>query len=124
MSSRGRPKKKRAYDTTLRKEQAAGTRDDIVAAAAAILKTGVRPEQLSFAEVADRAGIAIRTVYRHFAEPGDLLQAVAAKAVESFELSSELPLAEQLARFHRGLSAEPAMFRVFVAAPIRREVKL
>lgn len=60
---------RRRYDTTLRRQQAAGTRERIVAAGAALLHdTSIRNwRALTIRAVAERAGVNERTVYRHFA---------------------------------------------------------
>lgn len=120
-------RKKRAYDASGRRAEAELTRERIVDAAAKLLH-GVRPESLSYADVADRSGVAVRTVYRHFPETVDLLRAVAKRTISRFaagglaESRSEAAL--QLAELHRLLSAEPTLFRIFMAAPIRGELDL
>jgi AcrR family transcriptional regulator len=56
---------RRAYESPLRQEQAAATRDRILEATAALLGDE-HPATLSIPAVAGRAGVSIRTVYRHF----------------------------------------------------------
>jgi AcrR family transcriptional regulator len=122
-----KPRKKRAYDTSGRREEAEHTTERIVEAASVLLHH-VRPENLSYADVAERSGVAARTVYRHFPEPKDLLRAVARSTIARFAASgiskSRVEGAEQLGTFHRMLSAEPALFRIFMAAPIRSELDM
>ncbi len=54
----------RRYDSRLRDDQVADTKDRILRAFAAELGAGV--EEFSIARVAERAGVAVRTVYHHF----------------------------------------------------------
>lgn len=68
-------KKKRAYSSPLRKEQAAVTRGRIVQAAVGVLAEHPSAE-MSNESVARAAGIAPRTVYRHFPARAALLDAV------------------------------------------------
>ena len=69
------PKDKRAYVSPLRERQAATTRDRIVAAAITLLAE--HPEtELSHETVALAAGIATRTVYRHFPSRSRLLDSI------------------------------------------------
>jgi AcrR family transcriptional regulator len=63
-----------AYDSPLRREQAEQTRARIVAAALDLIVGGV--EGLTMPEVAKAAGVALRTVFRHFPTRDDLLDAV------------------------------------------------
>jgi AcrR family transcriptional regulator len=67
----------RSYTSPLRAEQAAATRDRIIAAAVELLaeEHGGDP---AMPEVAERAGVSVRTAYRHFATRDDLLDAVVA----------------------------------------------
>jgi AcrR family transcriptional regulator len=117
-----RPPKKRAYDVSGRREEAQKTTDRIVEVATELLQT-VRPESLSYADVAERSGIAVRTVYRHFPELQDLLAAVAKAAIARFAPegmpTTRADVVPALAAFHRMLSERPALYRVVVAAPVR-----
>jgi AcrR family transcriptional regulator len=61
------------YDSPLRREQAAQTRSRIVGAALDLIVDGV--EGLTMQEVAKAAGVALRTVFRHFPTREDLLDA-------------------------------------------------
>lgn len=69
---------RRRYDGRLRRTQAAGTRERIVAAGAEILReSSIRDwESLTLRAVAARAGVNERTVYRHFASERGLRDAV------------------------------------------------
>lgn len=61
------------YDSPLRREQAEQTRARIVAAALELIVGGV--EGLTMQDVAKAAGVALRTVFRHFPTRDDLLDA-------------------------------------------------
>lgn len=117
-------KKKRSYDASGRQAEADRTRERIVDAATRLLHR-VRPESLSYADVAAASGVAVRTVYRHFPETPALLRAVAQRTIGRFAgggVSQDRPQGvSQLAELHRMLSAEPSLFRVFLAAPVRGE---
>ena len=69
---------RRRYDSTLRRERAAETRERIVAAGAELLRgTSIRDwGALTIRAVAERAGVNERTVYRHFANERHLRDAV------------------------------------------------
>ncbi|HVN51183.1 MAG TPA: helix-turn-helix domain-containing protein [Acidimicrobiales bacterium] len=69
---------RRRYDGTRRREQAAGTRDRIVAAACMLLReSSIRDwRAVTIGAVADRAGVNPRTVYRHFTNERGLRDAV------------------------------------------------
>ena len=75
-SERVRPR--RPYDGTLRRERAAETRTRIVAAGAELLRgSSIRDwHALTLRAVATHAGVAERTVYRHFANERVLRDAV------------------------------------------------
>ena len=62
-----------SYDSPLRREQAELTRSRIVGAAADLIVGGA--EGLTMQEVAKAAGVALRTVFRHFPTREDLLDA-------------------------------------------------
>jgi AcrR family transcriptional regulator len=67
----------RPYRSPLRDEQAEQTRDRIVRAAVDLLSEG-GADDVSMRDVAERAGVAVRTVYRSFATRDDLLDGVIA----------------------------------------------
>lgn len=122
------PAPRRPYDRTRRLADALETRAGIVEAALRLLRT-VRPEDLSLADVAEEAGVAVRTVYRHFPSPADLREAAARAFVR--RLSAPLPgglaksfpeLPEQLGHVQRQLSKEPSLYPLFFALPARSEV--
>jgi AcrR family transcriptional regulator len=65
----------RSYSSPLRAEQAEATRERIVQAAVDLLSEGDAGD-LSMADVAARAGVSVRTVYRSYATKDDLLDGV------------------------------------------------
>ena len=65
----------RPYSSPLRAEQAAVTRDRVVDAAVELLSGGDATE-VGMQDVADRAGVSVRTLYRHFATREELFDAV------------------------------------------------
>jgi AcrR family transcriptional regulator len=69
---------RRRYDTTLRRQQAAGTRERIVAAGSELLHgSPIRDwRALTVRAVAERAGVNERTVFRHFVNERALRDAV------------------------------------------------
>jgi AcrR family transcriptional regulator len=81
----------RAYDSPVRRRQAAETRERIVAAGAAILHD--HPvwnfDALTVRKVAEAAGVNERTVYRHFAGERELRDAVLARLEEESGLILE-----------------------------------
>jgi AcrR family transcriptional regulator len=115
--------RKRRYDASGRRAEAERTAARIVDAATELVKAGVQPEALSYAEVAARAGVATRTVYRHFPEPSDLPRAVAMATLARFtggRLAVDRPgVAAQLATFHEMMCADPQLFRVLLVTPLR-----
>ena len=69
---------RRGYDSTRRRQQAAGTRERIVAAGSELLhRSPIRDwRALTVRAVAERAGVNERTVYRHFVNERGLRDAV------------------------------------------------
>jgi AcrR family transcriptional regulator len=65
----------RPYTSPLRAEQAAMTRDRIIDAAVDLLSAG-EAQEIGMSDVADHAGVSVRTVYRYFATREDLFDAV------------------------------------------------
>lgn len=73
----------RSYNNTLREEQAAQTRTRILTAAVELLAKGGEGD-LVMAEVAERAGVSLRTVYRNFASRDALLDDVITWITDQF----------------------------------------
>lgn len=74
----------RPYHSPLREQRAAETRVLILEALAAIIEERGVPD-FSVQEVADRAGVALRTVYRHFSDRQALLDGLAELVDEELE---------------------------------------
>ena len=64
----------RNYESKLREEQARATRDRILDAVVEVLAEGV--DTLSIPAVAEKAGVSVGTVYRHFGDKAGLLKAL------------------------------------------------
>jgi AcrR family transcriptional regulator len=76
----------RSYSSPLRQQQSEETRLRIVEAALALISEKPQ-EAFSHEEIAKRAGIALRTVYRHFPSRTELLDAVWKTSDSRLELS-------------------------------------
>jgi len=115
--------RRRTYDASSRRAEAQRTAARIVEMATELVKAGVRPEEISYADVAARADVAPRTVYRHFPETADLVAAVAAGTLDQLtggNIAEDRPaVAARLARFHEILCADPKLFRVLIDTPLR-----
>ncbi len=107
---------RRQYDNTLRREQAAETRDRIVSAASEILhSTHVRNwDVLTVRSVAERAGVNERTVYRHFHNERGLRDAVMQRLeieadidLQSMRLDDVAEIAARIFRHVTSFSREP-----------------
>jgi len=86
MNLRGR----RGYSSPLRAEQAEATRERIVDATVELLQ-GRDPGAFGMQDVADRAGVSLRTVYRVFPKKDDLLGGVLTAIKERFEQIAGTP---------------------------------
>jgi AcrR family transcriptional regulator len=104
---------RRRYDSTLRRERAAATRERIVAAGAEILHgASIRDWQvLTIRAVAERAEVNERTVYRHFGNERALRDAVMHRLEEEAGVDLTLlrleDIAEVTARIFEHVSAYP-----------------
>jgi AcrR family transcriptional regulator len=124
---------RRRYDSPVRREQAAATRERIVAAGSELVHEfdSWHWDALTFRAVAERAGVGERTVYRHFPTEQHLHDAVMARleeeagvAYEDLDLST---LPEITARvfssrrsFAAGEAADEPRDPTFVAVDQRR----
>jgi AcrR family transcriptional regulator len=103
----------RRYDSTLRRERAAQTRERIVTAGADLLQgSSIRDwDGVTIRAVAERAGVNERTVYRHFANERALRDAVIHRLEQEAGIRLEhLQLgdfADVAARIFRLVSAHP-----------------
>jgi AcrR family transcriptional regulator len=113
--------------TTLRDRQRAGVRDDILAAVGASLADG-GVDELSFARVAERAGVSERTVYRYFPSRQELLGALSVWVRERVgeadppAQADELPASTRraFARFEEHADLVRAVLRDGVGDEVRR----
>jgi AcrR family transcriptional regulator len=76
----------RAYNNTLRQKQTELTRQTIIEAALSLIAESPRDE-LSHEQIARRAGIGLRTVYRYFPERSELLTEVWLEVDHRLQLS-------------------------------------
>ena len=93
-------KEKNTYRSELRAEQAAATRERIVAAAT----NDAAPwaSELRFDEVAAKARVSVRTVYRHFPTQRDLKNAVMARIIEGSGWNPDEATADNLGEMIAG----------------------
>jgi AcrR family transcriptional regulator len=119
----------RKYRSQIRKEQADLTRQRIVEATFERLRT-TRPVDLSFADVAEDAGVSVRTVYRHFPTAEDLFSAVSDHVFgNTFPGGKQEPndladLVEGMKHQFALLEQDPAIFRLMFAVPSRSRIDL
>jgi AcrR family transcriptional regulator len=85
------------YDSPLRREQAEQTRARIVEAARMLVVAGV--EGLTMQQAAKQAGVALRTVFRHFPTREDLLDAVWHSMNEKMGETPDLASLDELSTF-------------------------
>lgn len=128
-------KETRRYDSPVRRERSAKTRERIVEAGAALVHELASWDWrgVTVREVAARAGVHERTVHRHFATERDLRAAVLQRLVDESGVTVEgmrladVPqhvqqLFDYLSRFSRAPQREPDA--VFVALDDRRKAAL
>lgn len=104
---KARRKPKRAYRSALRERQELQTRELILEAVGAQILAS-RPGEFSLPEVAARAGVSVRTLYRHFGDREGLLEALHDHAVR--RIAPPLP-----ASLDELLELAPALFATFDA---------
>lgn len=106
----------RPYHSPLRERQAAETRHLILTALARVIAEQGTSD-FTVEDVAEQAGVAIRTVYRHFPNRQALLDGLAEVLDEQFadlRAADELPgLADDVAHTDELLSVVPAVMRRF-----------
>lgn len=117
----------RAYQSQLRKQQAAGTRERILDATMRVMAGGIA--SLSIPAVAREAGVSVPTIYRHFGTKGDLLSALYPHVAQraGFDGLPDPRSLDQLrdgvrAIFNR-LDALDDLARAAMAGPIADEVR-
>lgn len=101
------------------------TRQEILDATAALLERA-GAEQVSIRDVCQAAGVTAPTVYHHFGDKKDLLEAVAAEGFRRYLSAkhSRKPSADPLADLHRGWAdhvgfglEHPAFYRLMYGTP-------
>lgn len=119
-------RERRTYRSPLRQRQAAGTRGLIIDALGEELARGGSGE-LSFGAVARRAGVAERTVYRHFPTREALIDALCTRVNETvLDLPEPLTaqnLAAGIAASFQSFDEHEVMMRGFLATAGGREVR-
>jgi AcrR family transcriptional regulator len=114
----------RAYRSAARTAQVEARQLRIVEAAYHLLKS-TRPVDLSYVDVATRAGVSLRTVYRHFPTADDLFAAVSRWLFASPQAWSRPPpetaadLVGDVEEWFGRLERDPALYRVIFAVPSR-----
>ncbi len=117
----------KSYDNRLRTEQAEATAERILDAVAALFATD--PEAaFSFDEVAARAGVSRRTVFRHFNDKEALLDAFWRRTNDSFGVAvwpaDEADLGRLAPRVFAALDGQEALVRASGNSAMGREVRL
>lgn len=118
---------KTKYESPLREEQKAETRRRIVAAAERLMQVADLGE-MTFSAISREAGVQERTVYRHFATKGDLLDALwdaldPRIGTGSFP-NSEADLVEAPRRVFAAFDDNENLMRAFWSTPQGREFRL
>lgn len=119
---------KRTYTSELRQAQAEATRTTILEALVEVLAEGV--ETLSVPAVAQRAGVSVGTVYRHFGDKAGMLEALIPytqsrtgieidSAPETFE-----EMADAVSQVFRHFENTDDLLRAAFASRIGREVRV
>ena len=116
MTRRGPARRRRPYDSPLRRQLTAATRERIVTAGAELLHGFPvwNWAALTIPRAAERAGVTARTVYRHFAGERELRDAVLERLqqeaevdLEGLELDDFRELAARVLRYVSSFPLEP-----------------
>lgn len=81
---------RRSYESPLRARQAEQTRNEILDALVSLLADRA-VDELTTGELAEAAGVSVRTVYRHFPDRASLVEALTARFMASGELVPAVP---------------------------------
>lgn len=121
-------KQSRNYKSDLREAQAKATRDRILDALVEVLAEGV--DVFSIPAVAERAGVSVGTVYRHFGDKAGLLKALIPHAgrrtgveVESIPESME-EVGEIVHKVFRHFESTDDLMRAAFATRIGRDLRV
>lgn len=101
---------RRSYRSDLREAQARATRERILDAVGALLKT--RPDQVSYAAIARAARVALPTVHRHFPTRKELFEAYRLR-VEGATTASDRAVVQSATTLDRIAPHVKAFFRRF-----------
>lgn len=116
----------RAYDNTLRQEQALQTRLRILEAAVEMLSAG-RAEEVTLAQVARAAGVSEPTLYRHFGSRDRLYEAIEAHAQARLGVppmpDTLAGMPAHLAELFELFGAHAPLVRALVRTRLGREVR-
>lgn len=113
------PATARPYDMALRAQQSAATRRRIVDALVDLINTGEgRPESITVPDVAERAGVSVPTVYRHFQNKDALFEAITSIAFAEFTGDPELPTLGTLPTALRTMFGQMRTHEGFVRATL------
>lgn len=121
-------KSKRApYRSPLREQQAADTRERILAALAELIRRNGY-EQVSFKALAQQAGVTEITVYRHFHDRTELLRAfwtwMDARLGRRGMPQSEQALLDDVSVVFRGFDEQEALMRAALLSPEGRAMRM
>ena len=116
----------RTYDSPLRREQAQGTRERILDAAASVI---TEAGDFVVARVANRAGVSVRTVYHHFPDREAMLDALgewlaAQLGYPRQELPEDLAsFADETVAMCKRFDADYDKMRAFFSTPVGRATR-
>jgi AcrR family transcriptional regulator len=111
----------RTYHSPLRREQAQGTRERILDAAASVI---TEAGEFVVAQVAKRAGVSVRTVYHHFPDREAMLDALAGwLAAQLGYPRQEMPkdlasFADETVAMFKRFDADREKVRAFFSTPV------
>lgn len=110
---------RRRYDSALRRQRAAQTRDRVIAEGAALVRSleAWDWKQLTFRAVAERAGVSESTVYRHFANERELHDAVMQRLQEEAGVTYHGVALDEVADVAARVFAAMSSFAVSAWAP-------
>lgn len=119
---------KRTYTSELRQAQAEATRTTILDALVEVLAEGV--ETLSVPAVAERAGVSVGTVYRHFGDKAGMLKALIPYTQSRTGIELDSPpesfeeMADAVSQVFRHFENTDDLLRAAFASRIGREVRV
>jgi AcrR family transcriptional regulator len=118
----------RTYNSSLRREQAEGTRERILAALAALLEAEGTLEGVTNKAVARQAGVTEITVYRHFPSRDDLLRALwdwmnRRAGAQAGRPQHEADLVANIGPLFAGFEAAPGHILATLTTPQGREMR-